>query len=427
MNTRRSTGPRCDLSTRDCPAWMAATAGANEERRRALAPLWRAGVWSLWCSLQACHSPAESLTPDSARPRLSELEVLGTIRSGDFTPSGIVHLEDCITLAVGADWGTLAVLDLSTGAARLVGSLPGGPRDAHLRQRGASIIAWWPDGRSIAWIDPDSGVYRITHPQDHQWSIDAGGPATIVSPHAVAVLPLGDGRRVPSPQPERVTAEIEILRADGSRVASLGQVAQRGGRYLTATLAEGALTTASDTLVVLRLTDGRLERWVQVDSSGDWALSGTHALISYFLPPEPWEEVWQPPWLINGAQVRVHWVPHVAVAYFSSYGLVTVRNGGATWTSDDTPYARRIFSRPGGWIVDAQWLEFYDFQGRLMGAFSPPQGRVSRIAGGGGLLFFWGEGREIRIVRDPYEDQACRDVRLEISIALPDTLQEPPQ
>lgn len=403
---------------------MSPNGATCKELRPALAAVRRVALCFFWSSFQACDSPAEIVLPDSPRPRLAELETLGTIGSGDFTPSGIVHIDRCNILIVGADWGTLAVLDLSTGAARRVGALPGGPRDAHLQRQGASIISWWPDDRSIAWIDADSGVYRITHLPGHSWNLDAGGPATIVSPRSVAVLPLGDGRRVPSPHPLGGTAAIEFVAADGSQVASLGQVAQRGGRYLTATMAEGALSTISDTLLVLWLNEGRLDRWDLFNPSGDGEPTDTHKLISYFRPPEPWEEVWQPPWLINGAQVRVHWVPHVAVAHFTSSSLITVRNGGATWSHDDTPYARRIFSRPGGWTIDAQWLEFYDFHGELKGAFSPPQGRVSRIASGGGFLFLWGVGREIRIVRNPYDELACREIKTDIFITIPDTLEE---
>lgn len=175
---------------------------------------------------------------------------------------------------------------------------------------------------------------------------------------------------------------------------------------------------------MLWLNEGRLDRWDLSQSFGERGPTATHHLVRYFQSPEPWEEVWQPPWLINGAQVRVHWVPQVAVAHFSSSSLVTVRNGGATWSRDDTPYARRIFARPGGWTVDAQWLEFYDFHGELKGAFLPPQGKVSRIASGGGLLFLWGEGRRIRIVRDPYEPQACHQLKTDIAITVPDTLQD---
>lgn len=218
------------------------------------------------------------------------------------------------------------------------------------------------------------------------------------------MAPIGGADRLRSPRPWLDAPLVWILDRDGRLVQSLGTIPDLGGDYLSAAWSQVRLGRHEDKIAIAHLADATLEIRSTKDGTGP---NGTGALIvelpKYFRAPEIWEDVWQPEWLLNGAQARVYHVPHLAEASFTPDGrLFAIRNGAAKWNESDSPLVRGKFERPGGWEVTAQWLEVFGTAGVLLGAYALPEGLITRlVADGVGNLFLWRDDGSVSVMRDP--------------------------
>ena len=313
----------------------------------------------LLSQVAACTRPKmEQVLP---APALTPLEFLTTLSGDSITLSGIAPSGECRVFAVGAEWGSVLEIDLSSDESRLVGQLPGWIRGARLEPGVGSRVLVWSQGNSlIGWIDQKHPVFHPITPPTHPWGGKTVGPSVALPGGIVAVAQVGGRELLLSPRPWREAPLVTLLEEDGSFAQHLGRIPDLGGDYLSAALAQIRVGRSGDSLLVFHLSDARLDVFPSAGSSE--ARSPSHSLRfpQYFKEPGVWEDVWNAEWLENGAHARVYHAPQVAEVAFSPEGRVyAIRNGFARWRSSDSHLARRLFARPGGWEVTQQWLEVY--------------------------------------------------------------------
>lgn len=370
----------------------------------------RALTLSLLIHLSGCENPR--VRPTGSPPLREPLEVASTIRIDGFSASDLAPVGDCKVWIVGASWGLVVEVDLTAGESRVIGQLPIRVRRPRLEPGPPNqLLVWSKNTPTLGWIDLGTSTFRPIHLPSHPWTPLTAGPSVALASGMIAMAPIGDTERLRSPRPWLSAPLVWVLGHDGRLVRTLGSIPDLGGDYLSAAWSQVRLGRHEDKLLVVHLAEATLEiRSIEAGTDRSGPVTSTVELPKYLRAPKIWEEVWQPAWLLNGAQPRVYFVPQLAEARFAPDGrLFAIRNGDAKWNRSDSPLVRGKYERRGGWEVTAQWLEAYGTSGALLGTYALPEGHATRlVADGVGHLFLWGTDGNISVIRDPTGPSACQ-------------------
>jgi hypothetical protein len=325
---------------------------------------------------------------------------------------------------VGGSWGSIVEVDAPSGTSSAIGQLPGRLQDVRLEPGGENkLVAWSQESHQLALLDISEGNSRFVSLPTHPWVGPAVGPLVAFADGRIAIAPLGDQPTVHTPRPWKDVPLIWVLGPRGGDVIRIGRIRDAGGEYLSVALAQVRLGKVGDTLLVLQLAEGVLQR-VPLSADAESEHSATAiTLPQYMRSPEISEDVWHARWLLNSAQPRVYYVPQFADATFAPDGrLFGIRNGGARWNTTDNPLAEQIYRRAGGWEITQQWLEVYDDNGNLLRTLSIPDSGVKRlVADGMGRLFIWNNDGSITVFRDPTQNGPCSSRGPDIAVSHVDT------
>lgn len=353
------------------------------------------------------------LRSTSQRPELTELELLGEVRTSDaFSPSSAVPIADCALLTVDAHWGTLLIID----SAGEVGRAIWHPRVPLLGAK----LAIGSDERVVMWsVVPNFLGFVATDPldvhpvsvMDHAWGGSAIGPAVPMGTHHFAMTAIGD-RSLPRrrPEPWRSTTLVDLYSERGHRIAGAGAVPEHEAKYLSSLLASSALGVVGDTLLVLQHADATVHAFVHA-TADSMALVRIVKLPHYFEQPPPREEVRTYPWIqYNGDVVRLTFAWPVGPAAFGPQGrLYAIRNYSMRWR----PIAKGVLNRGGQWMPVDSGMEVYSAEGALLGAFDLGGRSVAwlRISNDGRVVIGDANGN-LAVFRDPQGSSArrCRRV-----------------
>ncbi|HLE57549.1 MAG TPA: hypothetical protein VJB15_10735 [Rhodothermia bacterium] len=349
---------------------------------------------------------------------VDSLALLQKIEAPGFVVSGVAATDDCKVWLAGASWGLIVEADPTSGESRIIGQLPGHLADTRLELADDHrLLAWSQESRVLMRIDTRNNRIREVAPPKHPWVGSAVGPSVPLGDGSIAVAPLGDQRIVRTPRPWQDAPIVWLLAGGDNHSVTIGNMSDKGGEFLTVADAQVRIGSAGDTLQILFLVDGVLER--TMPWGGNSRLSTIHAgeqrktdtvyLPRYFQAPDTWEDVWHAGWLINGLQPRVYQVAQFADAAFGPDGaFFAIRNGEAKWNAADTPLGKRMYHEPGGWEITRQWIEQYAADGRPLGWFALPSAGAQRlVVDGVGRLFIWGDDGSVGIFRDPSRSGQC--------------------
>lgn len=364
---------------------------------------------SLLTHLPGCENP--TVQPTGSPPPRESLHVMATINAEGFAASGLALIGDCKAWVVGASWGLVVEVDLPSGNSRVIGQLPGRVRRARLEPGPPGrLLVWSQSTPTLGWLDTRTTTFHPLPLPSHPWTPMTAGPSVPLGSGGIATAPIGGAELLRSPRPWLHAPLMWILDRDGHPIQSLGAIPDLGGDYLSAAWSQVRLGSDENRLLVAHLAEATLEiRSIENGTSQNGTVPSTVELPKYFRAPEIWEDVWEPEWLLNGDQPRVYLVPQLAAARFAPDGrLFAIRNGAARWNRSDSPIARGQYARPGGWEVTAQWLEVFDTNGVLLGAYALPEGHTTRLVPDGvGNLFLWGTDGSISVIRDPTGPTSC--------------------
>lgn len=346
----------------------------------------------------ACTAPSVSESP---APELVPLDVVVDVRSeGDFRVSGVAWVGPCTIWVVGERWGLLVEIDLSSGAERVLGHLPGRPAGGRLSAAPGGEVVWAgttnPPALFFVRIKSKAATAVVVPP--HPWTNRALLGSIAALQRGVVVAPLGAELTMsPRPWVEAPIAWVVDQRGDVNR--QFGLVRDAGGRYLSAATAAVAIGESDGRLGLLDLHEARLA-WYSSDSitTPDTVVQ----LPRYLHPPASWEDVWTVPWLDIGAdQPRAYAVPQLVAASIGNDGsLWVVRNRRVSWDATDSRLGRSVYATPGTWRVGGQWLEAIDPDGVTRAAFDLGDGGVRNVESRDAkTAFLIGPGRSLRLVQ----------------------------
>lgn len=364
-------------------------------------------------------------------PDVQPLTVLSTIRGKDFYASGLVSAVNCKLLVAGATWGLTVEVDIASGESRLLGQIPTQAHETRLESSPEGrILAWSQDSHVLGWIESSNATFRPISLPVHPWVGAAVGPTLPLANGRIAVAPIGGRPNVRAPRPWLTAPLVYVLNEDGTVVRTVGEVPDAGGYYLSAARSQVRMGRHRDTLLVVRLFDATVFRFPLRESADSNVTTSRLLLPQYFRSPQPTEDVWEAPWLLNGSQPRIYQVPQLAEAAFASDGrLFVIRNGGANWDRSDSPLAKRMYKTAGRWKVTRRWLEVYDIDGERLDAYSLPGDEATRITADDlGRLFIWHGDGSISIVNDPTSApvNACGSMPTTIDIPFVDSPHQTP-
>lgn len=360
---------------------------------------------------------------------LPGLEKITSIQGSDsFSIASAVGLETCELVLVAGTWGTLVRVGPTGVVSDKPRRIPGGPMGVVLESvRNDEIPAWSRDPPWLGVIDIETLQVRGVPVPNHPWSKLEVGPVTGMDRGLYAMAAISDpGFPRAEPRSWLGTPLISLFDVDGVVQHSLGEIADREGRYLTWLGSRASIGVIADTLLAVFLADATLERfeltpqgWIRPDR-------GKGSLPRYLRAPEPIEEVRSAPWIdVNGDLPRVHHVPQVAAAAVGPGGKIfALRNYEARWVAHEAP-TWRVQRR---WEVTSWGLEVYDSFGEVEGRFAFPvgqkTGRWIRVDPVGRLLM--PEPGGVGVWRDPtYTGPTCPAVPSVIPVSSVDAPPSP--
>lgn len=330
-------------------------------------------------ALAACSGDSDlpPLIESSPLPVRDSLKVEVTIETGgDFIPSGALRLDECRLLLVGAKWGSLVELNLSSGRERAVGRLPHFPSGT-LLEPGApgTVLAYSAYPPQLFSIDVERGVSLKIPLPAHPWSgRRVSGPVGYLGDGNVAIAAFGFGP-IKAPRPWVDLPIAWVVDRAGDVMGSIGVARDLGGRYLASVTQSVVIGRAAQSYAVaINLHDATVT-WYDLHE-GAIVQVGQVRLPEYFQSPQPSEDIWTVPWLDEGGdQVRTYVVPQLARATVAPDGrLWVVRNGGVRWEVRDSHLGQSVYRRAGNWRIQDHWIEVYSRWGALLGAYHLPHG-----------------------------------------------------
>jgi hypothetical protein len=335
-------------------------------------------------------------------PPTQAVQVLGTITASDSFPiSSVIGVGRCGLLLSDARFGRIAETDGDGRGFVVVGTVPGAWRFVHLE----SVD----DDRTLVWSStrPYVGIldHRRRHLTEvpvatHRWGGPAVGPMVMLANDRYAVLPAADPFK-PRPEPDAHAAIplIEIRGLGGALLDTAGTLVEHGGRYLSWLGARAVVGRQGDTVLVLRLSDATVHRFVTDGAGTTLRPDGFTTLPQYFAPAPSQEHVKRYPWImVNGELLSATNTPALSVSTIGPDGtLYVVRNAGFTWRTVGSGW----LSREGEWRVDSRALEIYTARGQFRGAYVLPVSSPAWMQqdGHGRLLF--GTDSGVVVTQDP--------------------------
>lgn len=349
-------------------------------------------------------------------PELKSMEASIRIVSPDsLLPSDAIGLSDCSIVLAGpgrllwipaGDSGTPRRVDLTTNKGNTYLSLAA-DNDLVVWQR-SFPGAWRVRGASLEHVAP---LPRPVHP----WGGLGTGQIISLSDHVYAspTMTASLPRRNPEPWPRTPLVQVFDSLAEASQ--GIGSVRDQGGLYLSWLHARSIVGSMGDTLVVVNLSSGVVDRF-EVGRNGTEGRSEQLRLPRTFSAPPAAEEVWEANWLDKGGEVwRFYEASQIANAAFSATSLYVVRNYEPRWMASPSVF----FERKNQLVPSRIGLEIYSWSGRRLASFALPSENVRTVnVGRRDRLFVTMANGVVLVYEDPLADvPECEHGRSEIDLA----------
>lgn len=369
----------------------------------------------LCCQTVSC---APSATAGAPVPEItSAIDTVAVVISDEhFKIGDIALLSNCSLVAIGAQWGTVVIID-STGISKKLrlSALEEGSALSVGAGSGATAIISALDPPTSVLFSATSSTERALRAPDGLWGTNAVGAADLFEDSVLVMAPFGPSTPVRQLPDSSVNApSMVLLNLLSGSVTPVGTMPRIAGRYLPALRARRVVSLKRDTLRSLRLVDAVLEVFTR-DAKNRWTLAQSVQLPKYVEASPAAEIAVAMPWISEGGPVRLTYLGGTLSAAFDPSGssLLALRPYTARWRRgrDDFTWVR------GRWETASFGLEQYDGTGRLIAVFdvSPTTVQV-KGAPRGHLLLREMSGRTVigRIGRNEAPCNLPREIRLSI-------------
>ncbi len=335
-------------------------------------------------------------------PPLAKLEISSVLKAGGtLDPSGVAGGFDCEIVMVGRNWATIrrilsdGVLDPLKSQVRRV------PANANLIVgEGGRILLSATSPDYLAEVGDDLSLQPLSIPQ-HPWGGRWSGPVVPIGSDHFAIAAVSDrSRPLPDPEPWIGASLVRIVDSTGLVVGGVGKILREEGRYLTWLTSRVALGYSRDTLSVLFLSDGKLQRYTSVPGETEWSLVSSTALPQYLSSPMVREEIKPIPWLQEFDRFKHHQVSQVLAGVIVADRVYAIRAYAASWNRFNHP----DLEARGEWQVKDHGLEIYDLRGRVLGRYALPAQHLRTLNVDLHGRIFLGFGDSVLIARPSIND-----------------------
>lgn len=324
-----------------------------------------------------------------------------------YVVGAVTSLKDCSIAVTGATWGKLVTID-SLGNTVFHGHTSLSPMiSTELVELDlSSVVVGMTSPPSIARLDVASLTVSRLPNFETVWGLSSFGTIATLGDSLLVVAPFGQQSPVRRLSSTRNTlADLAVLELRSGHITPIGELRTVGGTYLSSLLARQQVAMFRDTILSVKLVEGRVDTYAQ-NSVNTWERISSVTLPKYLSAPTPTEAAPPMPWIADGGLVRLTYLPSVVSAAFSpeSGALWALRPYEARWR-----WRRESSFRVGGrWEITRLALEEYDRSGRLQRVISVPNTTARISSDRHGYAYFHQKNGEIVIAQMRSMHRSCR-------------------